>query len=112
MVADVHLAARLGGAGDDGKLHRREAGRAKKTPRRAKAGGGQGWSSSWGSGQPLAAAVIPLVDRAASKGADRAADDRADGLVAAARDFMAGKTACHRADDRAAGAIVALAIVP
>src|SRR3546814_5861649 len=46
---------------------------------------------SWGSGQALAAAVIPLVDRAAGEGADGAADDGADGPVAAAGDFVAGE---------------------
>src|SRR3546814_8398632 len=59
----------------------------------------------------LTAAVIPLVDRAAGEGADGAADDRADRAVAAAGDFMAGKTARDRADHGAAGAVVALAII-
>src|SRR3546814_1622938 len=58
-------------------LHRDRA----KTPAAREGGAGAkgGKPVSWGSGQPLAAAVIPLVDGAAGDGADGAADDRADG---------------------------------
>src|SRR3546814_3380808 len=75
------------------------------------AGGKGGRPVAWGSGQPVAAAVIPLVDDAAGDGADGAADDRADGAVAATGDLVAGKAAGDRADDRAAGAAVALVAV-
>src|SRR3546814_13352292 len=53
-------------------LHRDRA----KTPAAREGGAGAkgGKPVSWGSGQPLAAAVIPLVDGAAGDGADGAAD--------------------------------------
>src|SRR3546814_13047455 len=79
-----------------------------ETPAAREGGAGAkgGKPVSWGSGQPLAAAVIPLVDGAAGDGADGAADDRADGAVAATGDLVAGKAAGDRADARAAGAAV------
>src|SRR3546814_7541347 len=73
--------------------------RRKEKPRPAEAGRGErGRGNIGGRVRLLTAAVIPLVDRAAGEGADGAADDRADRAVAAAGDFMAGKTARDRGD--------------
>src|SRR3546814_7338495 len=55
-----------------------------KNPRRARwRSGGRAKIVSWGSGQALAAAVIPLVDRAPGEGADGAAAAGPDGPAAA-----------------------------